>query len=1091
MNPPRSSYAWPTPATHEVVRALAGAGKTHLLSIRYLRLLRRGALPRTILATTFTRKAAGEILERVLTMLAQAAQHEDDAHRLAEAIGDPALDRKGFQHMLTQVCDSLHRVTIGTIDSFFNRIGQTFHLELGLPRHVRLVGGDDPLAARIRSEAVQSTLEAASQSEETRRTLASLLRRLQHDSAKRTVSEAIDQVIRQLYELYKEAPDPNCWSSLPVPGTRLDEAALNQCLDALTDLASVIPRTKKGTPNQKWHKAHAKILATLVTRDWHGFLSCRLVSSIDNGQPTFSRVEIPESWIEALKPLIDHVKCDMVWHVREQTEATHELLHEFDAHYQRIHHDQGVLLYADLTNRLSRQWQQLGEEMWGHLYFRLDAHVQHLLLDEFQDTSRQQWEVLRPIAGEIASHHDGSRSLFCVGDVKQAIYGWRGGCTEIFEGIEDELHLPASARQKLSKSWRSSQVVLNVVDRVFGRLEQNPVMQHHASVVEAWQQAMEQHQAQRNRKGYAVLVSLPVTSRPASSEDDSGGSEEEVTGHLAADYETEAAARIADLHHQTPTHTIGVLTRDNRCVRVLIDLLHQKQVPASGEGGNPLIDDAAVNTILAALTMADHPGHTIAAFQVCHSPLGPVLELGSMTAPERDRVARKIRRDLALRGYGKVLAEWVRRLDPVCSTRNRLRLWQLVELAETYDASPTLRPHDFTSFVKRTPVEEPSASPVRVMTIHKAKGLEFDIVVLPQLNKQLAAMYGNPAYVVRDNPTGPVQAVYRSAPTIVRALSPALSAAHDDEVGKQLHDDLCALYVAMTRPRHALHMYVEPIRFNKDRQPGRRGLHDLSYAAILRHALTDVNTQWSDGALFERGNPLWHEQEPGPLSPPPTPRPEVIEPIVFASTAHQPRRSWRRLTPSTTESGGQVQAADLLTLEDTLPRRSGTMLHAWFEKIVWLDGPDSLPNERTLRETAHLVDPGLEENSLTRLIAEFKSAVHRPSIADALCRPVDGALELSTKLWRERSFAVRVETELITGKFDRVVIRERAGIAQQADILDFKTDRTAGDRLASLIEKYRPQMQTYRAALATILHLAPDKITATLLFTNSGDACTV
>ena len=70
------------------------------------------------------------------------------------------------------------------------------------------------------------------------------------------------------------------------------------------------------------------------------------------------------------------------------------------------------------------------------LLYRLDARVEHLLLDEFQDTSRLQWRALLPLVEEILSWGDGSRTLFAVGDPKQAIYGWRGGCVELFDVLQ-------------------------------------------------------------------------------------------------------------------------------------------------------------------------------------------------------------------------------------------------------------------------------------------------------------------------------------------------------------------------------------------------------------------------------------------------------------------------------------------------------------------------------------------------------------------------------------------------------------------------------------------------------------------------------
>src|SRR5689334_7619427 len=98
--------------------------------------------------------------------------------------------------------------------------------------------------------------------------------------------------------------------------------------------------------------------------------------------------------------------------------------------------------------------------------FRLDGGIRHLLLDEFQDTAPPQWRVLRPLAEGVVNGRGGT--FFCVGDGKQAIYGWRGGVAEIFDCLEDQL--PALAKKELAQSYRSSQPVIDSVNQVFQNL---------------------------------------------------------------------------------------------------------------------------------------------------------------------------------------------------------------------------------------------------------------------------------------------------------------------------------------------------------------------------------------------------------------------------------------------------------------------------------------------------------------------------------------------------------------------------------------------------------------------------------------------
>src|SRR5206468_3239379 len=132
---------------------------------------------------------------------------------------------------------------------------------------------------------------------------------------------------------------------------------------------------------------------------------------------------------------IRHARSAILRGLADQTRATWNLLDRFDRELWSLKRATGKLRFGDVTLSLADalQGQSLRADAFG---FRLDGAVEHLLLDEFQDTSLAQWRVLRPIArGIIQEATETKRSFFCVGDVKQAIYGWRGGLPEIFHTL--------------------------------------------------------------------------------------------------------------------------------------------------------------------------------------------------------------------------------------------------------------------------------------------------------------------------------------------------------------------------------------------------------------------------------------------------------------------------------------------------------------------------------------------------------------------------------------------------------------------------------------------------------------------------------
>ncbi len=1059
------------------VRASAGAGKTWRLTSGYLRLLRDGARPESILAATFTRKAAGEILARVLQRLASAAADEARRAELERDLGGAPLSSGECKALLARVVQSLDRIAIATLDSFFHRLARAFRFELDIPPDAAVSDGGDARAQRLQRAALQSVIAAAHE----RAALDDLLQLLTDanggEARSRVTTELLDEIV-VLYDAWREAPDPATWLALPEPTGLLDDAGLGR---AIASIERLLPRLPGKLP--EWA---AGLCTRAQARDWETILKQGLGSKIARGEATFSKVAIPSELWDACAPVVAHARATIQARLRAEARALHAIARAFGEAYDALRRREGLILYDDVPLRLAPV---LAGRDTAQIEARLGGRVEHLLLDEFQDTNPRQWAILRPLAQRIASATAGdegrrvpspSSSFFAVGDMKQSIYGWRGATPEIFGSLCEDV--PGLSFEAMTRNWRSSPAVLAAVDRVFSGLRTSAFADRLEGAAASWDDGYTPHEAQNaDLPGPVVLRTAPY----------------------ASDDDPEPALRLAaetvrDLRALAPWATVGVLVRTNAAAKGVLLELDRLGVPASGEGAMAVVDEPGVDAILSALELADHPGATIASFHLSHTPLAALLRDGweagdPLDDAARSEISHRIRERLARDGHGAVAADWARALAPGCDARGARRLAQVVELVEAAAPEATLRPIDLVRHLDEATAEEPLPAPVRVLTVHKAKGLEFDAVVLPDLDGPFTRE-GKTILVDRPRPGGAVAAVYPRASKTLRDLLPGLAAAAEREEHRARTESLCVLYVAMTRARHALHAIVAPraCKTEKGRKldeltPGR-----FCHASLLRQALAArPETDAGNERLHESGDPSWAAKPRRERTPPAGAataellRGGAAPSIAVAATPAGPRRTLRRESPSGREKGGAVRVEDLLRRSPMGARRFGLLVHAWFALVGFADDPP--PTDAALLDAARRELPDGDEAWFREALVEFRATLEQPGVHEALARP-DGPCVLLV----EKGFAAVVDGTLLAGRFDRVLLRLGAdGRPVSAEVLDYKTDQLAPERRDEVVAGYAPQMAAYTAALAAQLGLPDGAVRARLLFTRTGEAVTV
>ncbi|MDO5580036.1 MAG: UvrD-helicase domain-containing protein [Planctomycetia bacterium] len=1108
---------------NEVIKASAGSGKTFQLSNRYIHLLLSGVPVERILATTFTRKAAGEIFDRILSRLGKAAASEEAVRNLSKEIfGNPeVLQRQSLERLLADLARNLYKIRVSTLDSFFMKLIRNFSMEVGLPDSWKIV--DESYQTRLINQAIRAALENTP-----RNTAIRLMYLLFQGETSRNFQKQIFNLANSLLDiLYQSKPD--AWEKLPHskgPDPQDLNAALNDLQTAID--TNNLPKTSKGELNTPFLKAVQKVLAAGESGSWENLADAKLILSVLDHSLIFSRVDFSSlsQLVQALEIIVEQVRVFIVNPLSDQTRATRSLLEQIGSFLKDLKFNEGAYRFADFPLFLE------GKLAADQIIHRLDAKTEHLLLDEFQDTSPLQWRIIEQFANLILAPNrqpGDHSSFFCVGDRKQAIYGWRGGVAGILDHVETLPNIdPPSS---LLSNWRSSPIIIDTVNQIFRNLLVNPVLcgalrgnpyenqEVLSSAAGAWSSKYEEHQSSpktKDLKGYCSLESAPLfldedlhrgdvrkyldlISGESEEDPDSGespdcgsGSEEialkEFSGQkgLTLGY---SISRIMELHKDHPEATIGVLTRSNDMIGKIVSLLRKQGIECSEEGGTALANSPAVKAVFSFLKIADHPGNTIALFHVASTPpFSKYFGIDENNYNDREvgeRLSSLIRNKILSNGLSRVVNALAEILAPSCDSRDQEHLGKLVELACQQEENNLVRIDTFLDSAQTMKFETPSASKIRVMTIHKSKGLEFDIVVLPQLDNSITPKQEN-VITYSAKITDPYDVVVRWIAKEKKSWVPGEFRYYLDLfMQRKFEEEFCNLYVAITRAARQLVMIVSPEKSEapedsnyamekaaREAEKKSASKKNEPYSAhtnenILRAALVksaspeSPNDPFYPSVLWSLGDPDWddarvdslddhqigkkEEAQTDPLSPDgqrsvfPEIKNDLISEIFGESKEdpdsppeHAP--SWK--------SGHQWTDPGKFTY--------GTAIHRCFEEIEWLD--DHLPDPDLLRSV--LVPILFQEELIESTIQDFYASCEKPAIRSLLTfseynrpgpTPVHVRANIHNPRWlveRERPFSgISKSGSVSRGIMDRLVLLYDGNRVVGADIIDFKTDR--------------------------------------------------
>lgn len=1078
---------------HVAISASAGSGKTFQLAHRYIGLMANGVDPDRIIALTFSRKAAGEIFDSVVKHLCDASSLPERARKTAELIGRPGFQQQDFLRLLRNLLVSIHSLHISTLDSFTVNILKSFPMELGIPSAFEIMDNDGGEAKAVSQTVLGLIFSHRHVSSEAQQAFLGAFRQATFGQEQKGLEQSLDSFISGFRDYYRLMPQPYTWGQestiwphgspwLEAAGDAAEaaaelEASLAGCEfpdGLLRSLANIVDFCGSYGESSRWDEALSKtVVFQALVANLEDLERGQMTISYGKGQYTLSARRC-----QLLLTLLRHAMGTELRAVVNRTQGIYQILHQYEQFYDDMVQRRGKLTFTDAQYLLtaaneyssgSLLSRMPGQESRLYIDYRLDCKLDHWLLDEFQDTSDLQWEVLRNLADEILQDSSGQRSFFYVGDVKQAIYGWRGGNARLFGKILEQYEGQIE-QIPLSVSFRSCQPVIDTVNCVFSNLSDDQLTPR---TVAEWRKTWQEHKCQAGvvpEQGYVALLEPPCDGGQVKPTDEN-------RYHAVANLLNEIRPLDRGL-------SAAILVRTNDVGKDIVDFLRGEcpGMTIVHEGRAAIKDNPVVSVLLALVKFAAHPGDTLAWR---HLQMSPLNEYFAKHKLERGGLPLMLLREIQTHGLQAFMRNWGARLNEAQQLDDfgNKRLNDLISAAGEFDSTGGRGCNDFLRFIDNYQLHELAAdNAVRVMTIHQSKGLGFDIVILPDLQRDNMTRANNIDFVIaRESETEkPLWALKMPSRTIAES-DPVLTEQVRLQDVTECFDALCLLYVALTRARQALYMVTGFLG---------KSSKMVSPAALLKTQLAGDPKPTCGPAieiggeeftcLYETGERDWYVKVPSKAQPA---RPaEGLELSREYSKCPSLRRRLLGVSPSTIE-GREIRADSLFTHITHDSMEIGKAIHELFQRVSWIDDADVAGLIQKWQEAS-----SAHEETKQRAIAQFRQAMASDEVRQVLSRP-----EGVVSLWREKHFEIVLEDQWITGVFDRVVVTyDRGGKPLQATILDFKSNEIADEtELAKTAEYYRPQLLLYGRALSRMLRIDPSQFKLQLLFTCSGKVYTL
>jgi ATP-dependent helicase/nuclease subunit A len=1079
-----------------------------------LRLLLSGVDPAAILCLTFTKAGAAEMADRIHTRLAYWVRLEESKLRKELfALGEPNDDaaianaRTLFARVLEAAGGGLR---IQTIHAFAQSLLGAF------PAEAELTPGFRPIEGREEQLLARATLAELLVDAEHSGDLP-LIRDVQSLSHRRgeVGAEAfLKRCARAPAALEafgsRESIEPMLRRAFGLPAGDIEEAIVALCGDGAFDLAGL---RRIAELNGAW-AGKAGLDRASVCERWLAAVPADRAALLDDLHSVWARKDgelrslargqAPADPDYAGLATAAFEWCARLLRMRRTAALTASLAaglragQAFARAYAQAKRVAGVLDFDDLIRSAERLLLTPGMGEW--VRYKLDQSVDHILVDEAQDTNEQQWNIVRALSEEFFAGEGAvarRRTIFTVGDFKQAIFGFQGTDPRQFEIARTWFSRAAEAVGKdfldlsMDRSFRSSPPILAVVDRLVAGVGHEAL---------GLPNPPNPHRTKHQERAGSVVLWRPLRHETIEAEDGDPGEEgwlsdavrlyaarlaRQIRSWLDHPFRIEATGRPL-----RPEDILILVRRRGDLAALIVARLHAEGVPVAGVDRLLLNAPLAVQDLLAAARFAVQPHDDLNLAALLVSPLfgwsqQDLFDLahgrkGALWPQVRMRDDLQRRRPATVEALGELLAmadyatphqfletilsgplDGRRRLLARLGPEARDPIEELLASAVEFESASAPALHRFLDWFARGEVEivrDPSAplDAVRVMTVHGSKGLQAPVVIL-------ADACGDP-----DRRGGGVGGSFATM-RLEERLDVPIFRPRRDELVEPLAGDLRGqeererqeywrlLYVALTRAEERLFIGGALSAAGGDDPP------EASWHRAIEAALAELGCHWQEdpfwGASLRFGTPAAAVRRP---SPPAAGR-DMALPDWIKSPAPPEARPPRPLAPSAL--GDEEWADPPPSPAMRLAAERGRLLHRLFERL-----PGVEPDERPAAADAWLErSAGVADAKIRRSLIEAACAI----VGDPAFTGIFGAEALA----EAPIAAVTPDGSVVAGTVDRLLVTD-----DRIQLVDFKTGRIEPASAGDIPVPHLRQMAAYVTALEVIF---PDRpVEAALLYTS-------